>query len=487
MNMPTYIPVIGLEIHAELKTRTKMFCDCKNDPEEKRANTNICPTCTGQPGALPVMNKEAIEAMLKIGTAIGGEIPAISKFDRKNYFYPDLPKGYQISQYDLPFVFGGSLAGVRITRVHLEEDTGRLQHGKDESGKDTTLVDYNRAGVPLMELVTEPDIREVEKISEFASELQLLLRYLGVSDADIEKGQMRVEVNLSLGTIVDGELKFGTKVEVKNIASFKMAESAARYEIERQKSILESGASVEQETRGWSDLKGETVSQRKKESSHDYRYFPEPDLPALDMSQFDFKKIKLGIPELPQAKRLRLEKEYGLNKKQAEILVFDRELSEWFESVASELRAEAGEGKSLELAKLAINYLTSDIKGLMAEFGHASLRSSKLTEENFADLILLADSGKINSRSAKDILRHMYEKGGDPVALLKELGLEQVSDEAELMKIAEKIVLENPKPAEQYKAGKEEVLMFFVGRAMGQLKGSGNPKILQEVFKKLLK
>lgn len=480
----TYIPVIGLEIHAELKTKTKMFCACLNNPEEKTPNTNICPVCTAQPGALPVMNARAVEALLKVGTALGGEIPLLSKFDRKNYFYPDLPKGYQISQADLPFVFGGMLKGVKITRVHLEEDTGRLQHQKDAAGNVTTLVDYNRAGVPLMELVTEPDIRSVEQIGDFARELQLLLRYLGVSDADMEKGQMRVEVNLSLGTIVDGEVRFGTKVEVKNIASFKMAEAAARYEIARQEEVLRSGGKVEQETRGWNDVKQMTVSQRKKESSHDYRYFPEPDLPPLDLSRFDFRKIKSEMPELPWAKRARFEKEYVLTKEQTELLVLDRPLADWFEAVASELRAETE--KVDELIRLSVNYLTSDVKGLMVEFGHTTLSMSKLTAENFADLVLLLGAGTVNSRSAKELLRHMYEKGGDPNVLLKEMGLEQVSDEGALKVMAEKIISENPKPVAQYKAGKQETMMFFVGKAMGALKGKGNPQILQKVFKELL-
>ncbi len=469
----TYIPVIGLEIHAELKTRTKMFCDCLNDPNERIPNKNICPVCTGQPGALPVMNKKAIEALIKIGTALAGDIPAVSKFDRKNYFYPDLPKGYQISQYDLPFVFGGSLNGVKITRVHLEEDTGRLQHAANGQA---TLVDFNRAGVPLMELVTEPDIREVSQIGEFARELQLLLRYLDIADADIEKGQMRVEVNLSLGTLVDGVLKYGTKVEVKNIASFKMAESAARHEIERQRKVLEDREKVIQETRGWNDPKQATISQRSKESSHEYRYFPEPDLPALDMSQFDFKRIKSEIPELPWEKRIRFKKEFGINDKQIETFVGDRELAEFFENTISELKEHEAKDK---IIPLAANYLTSDLRGLGG--------IGKITPENFADLIILISSEKINSRTAKDILLKMYETGADPNELLKAGDLEQVSDESALREMAQKIISANPKPAEQYKKGKQAALMFFVGKAMGQLKGRGNPQILQQIFKDLLK
>jgi len=482
----TYIPVIGLEIHAELNTRTKMFCDCSNDPNELSPNKNICPVCTAQPGTLPVMNRSAIESMIKIGMAVNGEIPAVSKFDRKNYFYPDIPKGYQISQYDIPFVFGGKLKGVKLTRVHLEEDTGKLVHAKDKDGQEVSLVDYNRAGVPLMELVTEPDIREVKKIGEFGRELQLLLRYLGVSDADMEKGQMRVEVNLSLGTIVDGELRFGTKVEVKNIASFKMAEAAARYEIERQKQILESGSQVDQETRGWDDPNKRTVSQRSKESAHDYRYFPEPDLPAIDLSQFDFKKLRSEIPELPKAKRVRFRDEYGLTEDQVELLVFDRQLAEYFENVVSELREER-EASPEKTIPLAINYLTSDLKGLMVADNQADVFKTRVSAENLADLVELVANDKINSRVAKDILRSMYESGGDPMEIMKTSGLEQVSDSGELAETAKKIIEANPVPVADFKKGKEPALMYLVGQAMRELGGKANPQMLQQVFRDLLK
>ncbi|PIR87558.1 MAG: Asp-tRNA(Asn)/Glu-tRNA(Gln) amidotransferase subunit GatB [Candidatus Harrisonbacteria bacterium CG10_big_fil_rev_8_21_14_0_10_45_28] len=482
----TYIPVIGLEIHAELNTRTKMFCDCLNDANETSPNKNICPVCTAHPGTLPVMNRSAIESMIKIGMAVNGEIPAVSKFDRKNYFYPDIPKGYQISQYDIPLVFGGTLKGVKITRVHLEEDTGKLTHSRDKDGKEVTLVDYNRAGVPLMELVTEPDIREVSQIGEFGRELQLLLRYLGVSDADMEKGQMRVEVNLSLGTIVDGELKFGTKVEVKNIASFKMAEGAARYEIERQKQVLEAGEQVAQETRGWDDPNKRTVSQRSKESAHDYRYFPEPDLPAIDLSQFDFRVLRNEIPELPQAKRKRLKDEYGVNDEQVEVLVQDMKMAEYFENVVSELRAER-EASTEKTVPLAINYLVSDLKGLMVGDGKVDANQTKVSTENFADLIELVANDKVNSRVAKDILRAMYENGGDPTEIMKTEGLEQVSDSGELTEAVKKIIEANPVPVADFRKGKEAALMYLVGQAMKELRGKANPQMLQQIFKDLLK
>ncbi len=485
--MTTYIPVIGLEIHAELRTKSKMFCACLNDPDETRPNVNICPVCMGHPGTLPVANKAAIEHMIKIGMAVGGEIPAVSKFDRKNYFYPDIPKGYQISQFDIPFVFGGNLKGVRITRVHLEEDTASSTHQKDSSGKEVSLIDFNRAGTALMELVTDPCIREVKQIGEFGRELQLMLRYLGASDADMEKGQMRVEVNLSLGTIVDGELKFGTKVEVKNIASFNMAERAAEYEIKRQREILENGGTIDQETRGWDDPHQKTVSQRKKESSHDYRYFPEPDIPPVDLSKFDLRRLKAELPELPAQKRVRLADEYGLTTEQIEVLVFDRDLAGFFENVVSELKEELREQfNPKKHVPLAVNYLTSDLKGLMVSAGISDPLKTKVTGENLADLVILVAGDKITSRVAKDVLKTMFVTGGDPNVIIKEQGLLQISDEGALRIVCEELIKANPGPAADYKGGKEAALMFFVGRAMGQLKGKGNPAVLQKLFKELL-
>ncbi|MEK7554753.1 MAG: Asp-tRNA(Asn)/Glu-tRNA(Gln) amidotransferase subunit GatB, partial [Patescibacteria group bacterium] len=407
-----YVPIIGLEIHAELKTKTGMFCGCKNDPDEKHPNVNVCPVCLGLPGALPVPNKKAIEMVLKVGMALKGEIPMISKFDRKNYFYPDLPKGYQISQYDLPFVFGGMLKNVRLRRVHLEEDSGRLLHSSSLADQDqrglyaeergskdgqresasrqrvsASFVDFNRSGLPLMELVTEPDIKTSDQAVEFAKELQLILRYLDVSNADMDKGQMRVEANVSLGTIVDGELKLGTKVEVKNINSFKAVKDAIEYEIKRQQEVLDDGGAMKQETRGWDDVKRITVSQRAKEDAHDYRYFPEPDIPPLDLSKFDFGALKREIPELPHEKRARFVREFGISPEQVEVLIFDPAMADFFEAAASELAAEDNENLPRE-RELLVNYLTSDLRGVMAEQG-IGFDTLKVTPENFADLIEL--------------------------------------------------------------------------------------------------
>lgn len=476
-----YKPTIGLEIHIQLKTKTKMFCWCLNDSKEKNPNINVCPICMGHPGTLPTINKKAVESALKLGLALNSQIPEISKFDRKNYFYPDLPKGYQISQYDKPLVFGGELNGIKLRRIHLEEDTGSLIH---PSGKNYSLVDFNRAGVPLMELVTEPDIKNGEEAIEFAKELQLILRYLDISDADMEMRQMRVEVNISVSKsqILNRE-NLGTKVEVKNLNSFKAVGDAIDYEIKRQSELLESGEKIIHETRGWDEIKKKTEHQRLKEESHDYRYFQEPDLPILDSTSFDLEKLKVEIPELPAQKRERFKKEYDLNQEQAEILVQNRDLSKYFEEAASELFEEIKGGA--KAIGLLFNYLSSDLKGLMNE-QKISVNDLKITPENFADLIVLIINGEISSRSAKDVLREMNFTGLDPRAIVKEKGLEQVFDENEIEKAVIEIIDKNQKAVEDYKNGKETVLQFLIGQVMEKLKGRGNPELLKKIFKKII-
>src|SRR3989344_2509945 len=345
LNLMEYQVTVGMEIHAELKTKSKMFCASKNDPDEKHPNINICPVCLGHPGTLPVINEEAVKLVQRVGLALGGEIQKFSRFDRKNYFYPDLPKGYQISQYKYPLVLGGNLNGVRITRVHLEEDAGKLMH---DSGGKFSLVDFNRAGVPLMELVTEPDIKSAKEAKKFAEELQLTLQYLGASEANMEKGEMRCEANISVSKTND----MGIKVEVKNLNSFRAVERAIEYEVKRQIELLENGKKVIQETRGWNENKEETFSQRSKESAHDYRYFPEPDLPPMEFSDEYIEKLRATIPELPEQKRRRLAEEYKLDALAVEILIKDRALAAFWEKTASELR-EWLSGKTEESYKLA--------------------------------------------------------------------------------------------------------------------------------------
>lgn len=484
-----YQLTVGLEIHVELKTRTKMFCGCKNDPLADDPNVNVCPVCLGHPGTLPVPNKGAIESVLKVGLALGGKPNPITKFDRKNYFYPDLPKAYQISQYDQPLIEGGELLGVRITRIHLEEDTARLMHEAGSSKSQTpsskqipstsSLVDFNRSGVPLMELVTEPDIHTPEQVAAFGRELQLILRYLGVSDADMEKGQLRVEPNISVAPV--DSAKLGNKVEVKNINSFRAAQDASAYEFERQKKILEEGGVISQENRGWDDVKRVTVSQRSKEDAHDYRYFPEPDIPPFETGAFNLEELRDSIGELPQAKRERFQKEYSLSSALADGLVADPALAGYFEQAASELGTEISVKSYANLA----NYLTSDLRGLLNETGTA-FAAMKVTPENFADLVALIEEGKIMSRQAKDILRIMFESGDDPRAILEREGLETVSDVGELQKVVAEVLAEQPKAAGDLKAGKEASLQFLIGQAMKKLKGRGHPEALMEEFKKQL-
>ena len=478
-----YQPTIGLEIHVELKTKTKMFCASLNDPNEKRPNVNVCPVCMGHPGTLPVINKEAVRKVLMCGKALNGKLADYSRFDRKNYFYPDLPKGYQISQYKFPLVEGGELeveiknqkSKIKITRIHLEEDTGRLIHAKDET---SSLVDFNRAGVPLMELVTETCINSGEQARKFAEELQLVLRYLEISDADMEKGQMRVEVNISISQISNlKSKKLGTKVEIKNLNSFRSVERAVEYEIKRQTAVLEAGEKVIHETRGWDEDKQKTFSQREKEMAHDYRYFPEPDLPPLKISELDFD---LSLPELPKEKRKRFKDKYGLKDEAVEIFVQDISAGKFFESVVSYFA-----DKLKEIISLASNYITSDIAGLLKE-SKKTFSDMKINPEMFAKLIAMADKEEISSRATKDVLKIMFEEGGDPEKIVKEKGLAQTSDDSFIKNIVEDVVKNNPAVVEEYKNGKENALQFLVGQGMKLSKGKANPAVLQKMLKEKL-
>ena len=463
-----YQATIGLEIHAELATRTKMFCDSLNDPEEKTPNVNVCPVCLGHPGTLPVANKAAIEHVIKTGFALHGTLSEDTKFDRKNYFYPDLPKAYQISQYDKPLVTGGTLNGVRIRRIHLEEDTATLAHSDGAS-----LVDYNRSGVPLMELVTEPDLRSAEDTTAFARELQIILRYLGVSDADMEKGQMRIEANVSLN--------MGTKVELKNINSFKAVHDAIQYELKRQEEALRRGETLTQETRGWDEIAQKTVSRRSKEEAHDYRYFPEPDLPPFETKVFDLQRLRDEVPELPAQKRARFKGEYKLDDKQAEILVAEPAAANYFEEAVSELK------ERLPGAGVATlyHYLTSDLRGLMNQAGGA-LKDMKVDPEHLAHLAGLLEEKKITSRQAKDILAKMFETGLDPEAIVKNEDIGVSSDTGEVEAVVLAVIVENQAAVADYKKGKVASLQFLIGKAMGQLKGRARPEMLKELFERNL-
>jgi len=476
----TYQPKIGLEVHVELNTKTKMFCSCLNDPNERHPNVNICPICTAQPGVLPVINKEAVRKTIKTGLALNCQIPEYSKFDRKNYFYPDLPKGYQISQLYQPLCKEGFLEingrKIRIREVHLEEDTGRLVHEKDCS-----LVDFNRAGIPLMELVTEPDITSAKEAREFAENLHLIMHYLDVSDADMEKGEMRVEVNISLSA---GK-KLGTKVEIKNLNSFRAVERGIGYEIDRQTRVLKSGKKVVQETRGWDDVKGVTLSQREKEAAHDYRYFPEPDLPPLRHSEEFIEKIKAEIPELPQQRKVRLKREYELGGKSIEVFVYNKGLGEYFEKVISELPPKIPKNQLPRLIKLATNYLITDLQGLLR--GASVIGEDFLiTPENFAQFINLIEEGKISSKIAKMVLSEMFATGADPSHIIEEKGLVQITDKAEIEKIVKEVISKNQKAVEDFKKGKVASFQYLIGQIMAQTKGKANPQIVKEILNKIL-
>lgn len=484
-----YQPVIGLEIHSELKTRSKMFCSCRNDPNERHPNINICPICLGHPGTLPVINQEAVRKTIKTGLALNCQISEYSKFDRKNYFYPDLPKGYQISQYDKPFCKQGFLETggkkIRIRRVHLEEDTGSLIHEKAHS-----LVDFNRAGIPLMEIVTEPDLRSAKEARRFAEELRLILLYLGVSDADMEKGQLRVEANISLIS------ELGTKVEIKNLNSFRAVERAIDYEIQRQTNILNSGKKILQETRGWDDSKGETVSQREKEEAHDYRYFPEPDLPPLQISEELIDGIRTEIPELPRQKRERFKKEYNLSDRETGVFIQDKSLGEYFEKVISELRQWLKEIKPkvekerfLRLIKLCSNYILTDLRGLLKGAPHRFFEKSGggfITPENFAEFITLIYKGEISSKLAKLVLAEMFSTGEDPSNIIEKKGLTQITDEEEIEKIIKNVIFKNQKAVLDYKRGKENAFQFLIGEVMAAAEGKANPEIVNKILKRIL-
>lgn len=470
MNTNGYKPTIGLEVHAELNTKSKMFCGCKNEPQSGEPNTNICPICLAHPGTLPVPNEEAIKKVLQFGVAVNATAANYSEFDRKNYFYPDIPKAYQISQYAFPFLTSGEINGVLLTRVHLEEDTAKSQHSSEGS-----LVDFNRAGVPLMELVTEPVIHDAKTAGNFARELQLIMRTLSISDAEMENGQMRVEANIS----VSKDNTLGTKVEVKNLNSFRSVEQAIEYEIARQVELLEKGEKVVQETRGWDESKGKTFSQRLKETANDYRYFPDPDIPKISLEKRpEWTKSRLldNMPKMPQEKR----EEYlsvGLDATLIDNIISNRYLDEVFARIYNE------EAKNKELLVLASNYITSDISSYLAMTDKAE---PKLSSKNLVILLRMLLEGKINSRIAKDLLREILFTDQDPAVLAQERGLLQTSDPEQLTAVIEEIISENEKVVAEYLAGKEASIQFLVGQGMKKSKGTANPGLLLDLLKKRL-
>lgn len=523
--MTKLIPIIGLEVHVELKTKSKMFCSCANNPFIETPNVNICEVCLAHPGTLPVPNKEAIISAMRIAKALGCTINELSKFDRKHYFYPDLPKGYQISQYDQPIGEHGVVdlifadgknhrptVRIGVRRVHLEEDTAKLNHGTGG----VSLVDFNRAGVPLVEIVSDPEVESAAEAKAYCQELQMIFRYLGVSDADMEKGQMRCEANVSMQDAAnfvyeDGEIKpapgktLNAKVEVKNINSFRAVEKAIEIEIKRQTAMIEAGESWRQETRGWDDVKQTTVHQRYKETAADYRYFPEPDIPP-------FKPLSLTpellIGEMPAARRKRFNTEFGFSLADAFLLTADKHWAEYVEQTMSELEqwlSELSEAELLktsgqktkeaafqktrvDVARLAGGWLTSKLMGAMNE-RKIDIRVLKIKPENFAELVALIFANRVNSTNGQKILIEMLESGVDldPTHVMEDKGYGQISDEGKIATIVDEVIKNYPKQVAEFKAGKEPLIKFLIGMAMKASEGSADPVVVEKILRERIK
>ncbi len=485
------IPVIGLEIHVQLKTKSKMFCSCKNVLGDAEPNTAICPICMGYPGTLPVPNAQAIEWIQLAGAALGCELATESKFDRKSYFYPDLPKGYQISQYDKPFcgtgkfpiIVDGKERVIGITRIHLEEDAAKNTHSKDRK---STLVDFNRAGTPLMEIVTEPDIASPIDARIFLQELQRVMRTLGISDADMEKGQMRCDANISLRA--EGTAELNPKTEVKNVNSFKFVEKALHYEIARQTKAWEKGEIPVHATRGWDSEEGKTVLQRVKEEAADYRYFPEPDIPPFFFTEEDLLSRAKALPELPWEARHRFIQEYGVSAQQAELLITEKELAQLFEETASEIaqidkeRVDVAPAEETKILQTAANIILQDIRK-MRDAQRIDRQDIRISAENLAELAALLAQGKIGSNATAAMVLEMQKTGGDPDAVMQNLGLEQVSDTGALTSIIQEVISENPDVVEKIKVGKDAGLQFLMGQVMAKTKGKANPGVVIKMLR----
>ncbi|WP_448593950.1 Asp-tRNA(Asn)/Glu-tRNA(Gln) amidotransferase subunit GatB [Thermoflexus hugenholtzii] len=476
-------PVIGLEIHAELQTRSKMFCPCPVvDSTTAEPNRYVCPVCAGMPGTLPVPNQRAIEWTILTGLALNCEIAEYSLFYRKNYFYPDLPSEYQRSMYDYPLCLNGYLEidtpegtkRVRIRRVHIEEDTGKLLHVGG-----ATLVDFNRAGVPLMEIVTEPDMHSVEEVKAFAIALRTLLRYLRVNSGDMEKGVIRFEANVSVRP--KGETRLGTRTEIKNLNSFRALVRAVEYEIRRQIEIVRAGGQVEQETMGWDEARGVTVPQRGKEHAHDYRYFPEPDIPPLAISREWVERIRAMLPELPRARRERFEREYGLARYEADLLTEDHAVADYFEEAVRHARQ--GD-PPLEPRTLA-TWITGELFRLMNEAG-AEIGEVRVPPAALVDLIRMVQRGEINLNTGKMVLREAFETGEAPRRIVEARGLTQIRDVEALRTIVLRVIEENPREVESYLRGKEGVLKWFVGQVMRATRGQADPQRVNELVREAL-
>jgi aspartyl-tRNA(Asn)/glutamyl-tRNA(Gln) amidotransferase subunit B len=474
-----YEPVIGLEVHVQLATRSKIFCSCPTSFAAE-PNSNVCPVCMGLPGALPVLNRQAVEMAIKAALGLGCTVNPFSRFARKNYFYPDLPKGYQISQYDQPVAehgsitvtIGGAPKCIGITRVHMEDDAGKSIHDGFKDSDRYTYVDLNRCGTPLIEIVTEPDMRSSDEAYAFLTELKQIMQYLGVSECDMEKGQLRCDANVSVRP--HGTERFGTKAEVKNLNSFRFAKMALDYEIARQVALLENGGRVEQETRLYNVATGETVGMRSKEHAHDYRYFPEPDLVPLRIGGQWLEGIRAGMPELPAVKRQRFVESYGLRECDAGVLTATRALGEYFEKAA----AVSGDSRT------AANWVTGDLMGALEG---RDIAESPVAPQQLGELVALIVKGEISGKLAKEVFAKMMDTGDSARAIMDREGLRQISDTSALSKIVDDVVAANPKQVEQYRSGKTTVLGFFVGQVMKATKGQANPATVNEILHARLK
>jgi aspartyl-tRNA(Asn)/glutamyl-tRNA(Gln) amidotransferase subunit B len=474
--MKKYEAIIGLEVHAQMLTDTKIFCGCSTKFGSE-PNTQTCPVCTGMPGVLPVLNRKALEFAIRTGLAMNCKIAPYSRFARKNYFYPDLPKGYQISQYELPIcehgyieiVVDGEKKRIGITRIHMEEDAGKNIHEGDHS-----LVDLNRTGVPLMEIVSEPDIRSPKEAVEYMKKLRTILRYIGVCDGNMEQGSLRCDANVSVRPV--GQEEFGTKVEVKNINSFKFVERALDYEIKRQIKVLEEGGTLVQETRLWDSGAGVTLSMRTKEEAHDYRYFPEPDLVPVTVDEKWTEDIRATLPELPDAKRERFISEYGLPEYDADLLTSERALADWYEEAV----------KSGGQPKAVSNWMMGELMRLLNE-ANASIEDCPVKPAQLAGMLKLIDKGTISGKIAKTVFEEMYKTGKDAETIVNEKGLVQITDENAILKTVDEVLASNPKEVERYKNGEEKLIGFFVGQVMKLTKGKANPKAVNELLRKRLK
>ncbi len=477
--------VIGIECHVELKTQTKMFCGCPNEFGAE-PNTNVCPVCLGMPGALPVPNRVAIEHMVRAGLAFGAEIPAFSKFDRKNYFYPDMPKDYQISQFDMPLTQGGevkywlddgTMKSCRLTRIHLEEDTGKSSHtGSGDgriAGSEYSLVNFNRAGVPLMECVSEPEMHSSQEAVAYLTSLRETLLQLDVSDVKMEEGSLRCDANVSIRPV--GATELGTKTEIKNMNSFRSVQRAIESEIRRQIETIEAGGRVVQETRGWDEARGETHTMRSKEEAHDYRYFPDPDLVPMELQRDDIERLGAGLAELPWQRFQRLTGEYGLNVKQAGQLIDNARLAEYFDRVVS----------ASSSPQQSTNFVLGDLSRLANESGVA-VADSKASPDDVAELIAMVEAKTINSKIAKTLVERMWKGDGSPKAIVEREGLSQTSDPAAVETFVDDVLAANPSVVAEYRAGKTNVAGFLVGQIMKASRGKADPALVNTVLKRKL-